>query len=165
MPGPEITSLFEHMYWADARVLAALHSGRVTEEAIELYAHLLAAELVWLARIEGREQPVPVWPEPDLDLCGKMSRKAASGYQNLISALTSVELGREVDYANSAGEKFKTPVRDILLHVALHGAYHRGQIARIMRISGATPSPTDYIAFVRGTPAATRSDAEAPSTP
>ena len=38
----------------------------------------------------------------------------------------------------------------------LHGAYHRGQIALLLREGGAEPAPTDYIAFVRGAPAATR---------
>jgi uncharacterized damage-inducible protein DinB len=39
----------------------------------------------------------------------------------------------------------------------LHGAYHRGQIALLIRQAGAVPAPTDYVAFVRGAPTATRS--------
>jgi len=37
----------------------------------------------------------------------------------------------------------------ILTHVVLHGAYHRGQIATIVRGSGETPAYTDYIHCVR----------------
>jgi uncharacterized damage-inducible protein DinB len=44
--------------------------------------------------------------------------------------------------------------------VALHGAYHRGQIAAALRGAGAVPEPTDFIAFARGSAAATRADAE-----
>jgi uncharacterized damage-inducible protein DinB len=44
----------------------------------------------------------------------------------------------------------------MLTHVAMHGSYHRGQIAAALRAGGDIPSPTDYIAFVRGAPAATR---------
>jgi uncharacterized damage-inducible protein DinB len=47
-------------------------------------------------------------------------------------------------------------VEDILLHTCLHGAYHRGQIARDLRQAGDPPEPTDYIAFIRGSPAATK---------
>ena len=43
---------------------------------------------------------------------------------------------------------------DILLHVCLHGAYHRGQVAVSMRSGGAEPAPTDFIAMRRGVPAA-----------
>ena len=36
----------------------------------------------------------------------------------------------------------------------MHGSYHRGQVAMLLRQSGAEPLPTDYIVFVRGVPAA-----------
>ena len=45
------------------------------------------------------------------------------------------------------------------LHVALHGAYHRGLIAGLRRDAGAEASATDFIVFVRGAPAAPRTDA------
>jgi uncharacterized damage-inducible protein DinB len=47
-------------------------------------------------------------------------------------------------------------VEDILLQIFLHGTYHRGQVALLLRQGEATPAPTDYIAYVRGAPAATR---------
>jgi uncharacterized damage-inducible protein DinB len=40
--------------------------------------------------------------------------------------------------------------------VALHGSYHRGQIALLMRQGGGAPAATDYIAFVRDMPAPPR---------
>jgi uncharacterized damage-inducible protein DinB len=61
-----------------------------------------------------------------------------------------------ITYRNSAGEEFTSSLEDILTHVAMHGSYHRGQVAAWMRQSGETPTPTDYIAFARGSPAATR---------
>ena len=61
-------------------------------------------------------------------------------------------LAREVDYRNSAGQAFRNRVDDVLAHVALHGSYHRGQLALLARQGGGTPALTDYIAFVRGAP-------------
>jgi uncharacterized damage-inducible protein DinB len=66
------------------------------------------------------------------------------------------DLARPVTYKNSAGAQFTSLVEDILLHVCLHGAYHRGQITTALRTSGSIPNPTDYIAFIRGAPTATR---------
>ena len=63
-------------------------------------------------------------------------------------------LERTVHYRNSAGAEFDSKISDILLHVALHGSYHRGKIAAALRGAGADPAPTDYIGFVRGVPAA-----------
>ena len=80
----------------------------------------------------------------------------AKAFHACVAALQPTDLDRGVTYRNSAGEEYTSTVEDILLHVALHGAYHRGQIARALRQGGAVPEPTDYIAFTRGAPAATR---------
>jgi uncharacterized damage-inducible protein DinB len=63
---------------------------------------------------------------------------------------------RAITYRNSAGDEYTSTLEDILTHVSLHGAYHRGQIAASVRAAGDTPTATDYIAFARGAPAATR---------
>jgi len=73
-----------------------------------------------------------------------------------VTRLAPEDLGRGVTYRNSAGQQFTSAVEDILLHLCLHGAYHRGQIAWALRRGGAIPVSTDFIAFVRGAPAATR---------
>jgi len=59
------------------------------------------------------------------------------------------DLSRRVDYTNSQGERWSNTIEDILTHVVLHGTYHRGQIATIVRQSGETPAYTDYIHAVR----------------
>lgn len=50
---------------------------------------------------------------------------------------------------NSLGEDWTSTVGDILTHVAMHGAYHRAQIAAAIRESGRTPAYTDFIHAVR----------------
>jgi len=70
--------------------------------------------------------------------------------------LTLSLLQKPIAYKNSAGDQFTSTIEDILTHVTMHGAYHRGQIAASIRASGDTPTATDYIAFIRGAPAATR---------
>ena len=40
-------------------------------------------------------------------------------------------------------------MRDILTHVTMHSAYHRGQIAADVRVAGFTPAYTDFIHAVR----------------
>ena len=74
-------------------------------------------------------------------------------------ARTKGKVERMVDYRNSAGISFSTSAGDILFHVMLHGQYHRGKVNLLLRQSGFPPVPTDYIAFVRGVPAATQADA------
>ncbi len=99
---------------------------------------------------------IPVWPEDDLPSLGDMLRQVHADYAQYLANLTIEELDRVVDYVNSAGDGFESTVADILTHVAVHAAYHRGQVALLLRDGGHEPNPSDYIAYTRGAPAATR---------
>lgn len=157
-----IRKLVDHLEWADARVLDSLRAGRGSHpRAMALYAHVLGAEEVWLSRLESRGPRSAVWPSLSLDEAAALAAQNAAALRALIAAATVDDLARVVDYRNSAGQAFRSTVEDILLHVALHGAYHRGQVALLVRDGGSEPSATDYIAFARGAPAATRVPAPA----
>ena len=152
--------LFEHMLWADRAAAAALAGAAAPPEAaVATYAHLLGAELVWIDRLEGAPQTVAVWPAADLAACRALAERAERRYAAHLAGLREPDLERLVHYVNSAGQAFDSRAGDILLQVALHGAYHRSQIAGLLRAAGAEPAATDYITFVRGAPAATRRDA------
>jgi uncharacterized damage-inducible protein DinB len=150
--------LLEHLEWADRRVLDSL-AATAPARAIELYAHIVAAEHVWLARIRGRQAKVAVWPSLTREECAKLARENEADFRALLAETDDAGFAREVDYVNSAGQALRSRVDDILLHVCLHGTYHRGQVALLLRLSELPPAPTDYIAFVRGVPAATRTPA------
>jgi uncharacterized damage-inducible protein DinB len=150
-----IRKLVDHMKWADAAALDALRTSPGTEtRALTLYAHILGAESVWLARIDGRPSDVAVWPSLSVDECATLSARNAEAYDALLASLAPADFSREIDYRNSAGTPFRSTLEDILLHVALHGAYHRGQVALAIRDGGGEPTATDYIAFIRGAPTA-----------
>jgi uncharacterized damage-inducible protein DinB len=152
--------LFEHLDWADRACAAALAAAPgAGEPALKTYAHIVGAELVWLDRLAGAPQSVAVWPEADLAACLGLAETARLRFASLVAPLREPDLDRPVAYTNSAGRAFTSRAGDILLHVALHGAYHRGQIAQLLRQAGAEPAATDYIGFVRGVPAATERDA------
>ncbi|HXG71470.1 MAG TPA: DinB family protein [Gemmatimonadaceae bacterium] len=149
--------MFDHVAWADRDVLANLRAARgVDAKALELLSHVLAAEHVWLSRIAGRTASVSVWPALSFDVCERLADENALEFTALLSRMGADMLERPVTYRNSAGDQFTSTVRDILTHVALHGSYHRGQIAALVRAAGTKPALTDFIAFARGAPAATR---------
>ncbi|HEV2018730.1 MAG TPA: DinB family protein [Gemmatimonadaceae bacterium] len=149
--------VFQHLNWADARVLESLRAAHnVLKKDQDLYAHILGSEHVWLSRIGGTAPKLTVWPSLTLDECERLAAENAVAYQKLTSDLTSEGMERAITYRNSASDEYTSTLEDILTHVSLHGAYHRGQIAASVRAAGDTPIPTDYIAFTRGAPAATR---------
>ena len=149
--------LFQHLAWADERVLQSLRAAHnVLKRELDLYAHVLGSEHNWLSRIQGSAPTLAIWPTLTLDECESVSKENVRAFNALASSLTPELLQNPITYRNSAGDQFTSTMEDILTHVSLHGAYHRGQIAALIRSAGDTPSPTDYIAFARGAPAATR---------
>lgn len=149
--------LVSHLEWADQRVLASLRAASNPQpKALGVYAHILGSEHVWLSRIHGAPPQLAVWPDLSLDECERVAGENAAQLRKVAEGITSEGLSRGITYRNSAGNQFTSTLEDILTHVTLHGSYHRGQVASLIRSAGDTPSPTDYIFFARGAPAATR---------
>lgn len=152
----QLQRLMEHAEWANTHVIAALEQQDVAADIVELFAHVLGTEEVWLSRLEGRKPALAVWPKLAKSELAAVAAANAARYRDYLARLTPDDLSRDAAYTNSAGQAFTTPIGDILTHVAMHGSYHRGQVALRMRRDGGVPAPTDFIAFVRGAPAATR---------
>jgi uncharacterized damage-inducible protein DinB len=149
--------LVAHLRWADREVARSLRRAQAPPaRALELYAHVLGAEHVWLARLRGERPAYPVWPTLTLDECGALADDTHKRLAEFVSSLSPSDLERAVPYTNSAGTSFRSRIDDVLTQVVMHGCYHRGQIALLVRDAGEEPQPTDYIGFVRGVPAATR---------
>lgn len=156
MPTP-FERLYEHLYWADRKVLESLRGARnLPPTAIALYAHVLGAEHVWFTRIHAEPATVAVWPSLTLDECEELAAANRESFQQLVKTLTPASLAKEIAYRNSAGASFVSTLEDILSHVALHGSYHRGQVAASLRSACEIPVPTDFIVFARGAPSATQ---------
>lgn len=149
----QLRRLFAHTSWADAELMAAVRDHHDTEAWRE-YSHILGAEEVWLSRLEGRPSSSVVWPKLGVADAELLRQSLIEGYGAYLSTLTSERLEEIVPYRTSAGQPFATAVGDILLHVALHGQYHRGKVNLLLRQNERAPAPTDFIGFVRGVPAA-----------
>ncbi len=155
----KIRRLWEHAFWADSELLGAVRTAAdAVPEAFREFSHVVGAEEIWLARLEGRVSRAAVWPAVSLSEAEKLLEETRAAYQGYLAGLRESDLERMVVYTNSAGLQFKNTVGDILLHAALHGQYHRGKVNLLLRQAGCPPAPTDYIAFVRGAPAATEAD-------
>lgn len=141
--------MFRSMAWADRQVLGSIgEHPQSSGEALRLLGHILAAEHIWLARLEEREAQFPVWPQFTLDQCQQIAAENEAGFRQLLDRQHPDDLERMIVYRNTKGE-FATRAIDILTHVVIHGAYHRGQIAKCLGQNGAAAPNTDYITFAR----------------
>lgn len=143
--------LYEHANWANTRIVELLRGQtQKNERAWRLLGHILAAELAWITRLNGQDSSaVMIWPEMSLDDIAVRVEQNNQMYVGFLNGLGDDELGRVVSYKNSKGQPFSTSIRDILTHVAMHGANHRGQIATVLKDAGQQAIDTDFIVFTR----------------
>ena len=116
------------------------------EESIRIFAHLLGAERVWANRLAVRPASCPVRPDWNLSECETALADNVEDYRMIIKSLPQTG---EITYTNTKGETFTSTTVDILFHVLMHGAYHRGQISQAIQAAGSDIIDTDYILFRR----------------
>ncbi len=151
-----IKRLFEHMEWADQEIFRRCHDAHGEmevahlTEALRLYSHIVAAERLWYLRLRKEDSSVQkVWPTMSLDACGKMANENAKLFNSYLESLHDGDFMTPIPYITSKGDHFETAVGDILLHVALHGVHHRGQVAMTLRRVGIEPPILDYTHYRR----------------
>jgi uncharacterized damage-inducible protein DinB len=135
--------------WANREVLTVLRAGAADERSLQLMAHIFSAERLWLERLKQQPQTSPVWPTSDLAQCEAQAAELARKWHEYLEPITSGDLSETISYKNSKGEPWTNTLGDVLTHVLMHSAYHRGQIASHMRERGHTPAYTDFIHAVR----------------
>lgn len=139
----EFAKLFAYDEWANGQ---ALETALGNAKAIRLMSHIVAAQVLWLERMERRPQSTPVWPEWDADECRARMGTTAVAIAKFAAA---ADLDAQFSYTTSKGDLFTTRVEDALMHVVMHGVYHRGQVAAAVRAAGGEPAYTDFVQAVR----------------
>lgn len=146
----QLQRLFAYDGWANREALASLvASSSPPPPALRFLAHIVACEQLWWGRIQQDKKRVAVWPELTLAECEAGVDELAQRWPLYLAALAPEQLSQRVPYRNTKGESWANTLEDILLHVVIHSAYHRGQIATAVRAAGHTPAYTDFIHCVR----------------
>lgn len=150
--------------WANRRLYAALGApdptvlnrdgGAAFGSILGTLNHLLVADRNWLLRLTGDgHPPVPLDHRLAADLATLSDLRAAEDVRiiEVVDSLNERAVAATVAYTKSSGERFETPVADILAHIFNHQAHHRGQVhALLTRFAGAAP-PLDLMFYGRET--------------
>jgi uncharacterized damage-inducible protein DinB len=139
--------LFSYDAWGNRAVLESLRMATLSpsSRACAVLAHLVGAGRIWLDRLHGRAAATEIWPTLSFDECEAGFRDLEAAWSATLDGLKPGELEQRIAYFNSRGERWESTRGDILMHVVLHGTYHRGQIATLLRGAGGAPAYTDFI--------------------
>ncbi|HZT42548.1 MAG TPA: DinB family protein [Chthonomonadaceae bacterium] len=144
----ELRRLFEYNDWANERLTGMLEKvfGKQTDlrrsedprvrGIQEAAAHIVAAQSIWLLRWQG-ESPTALpdtaqWPTPaSLQHAFAEERKQFWLYFN--SLYREGQVTSLIHYTTTRGKPYTNALWQMMQHVVLHSAYHRGQVtARLL---------------------------------
>jgi uncharacterized damage-inducible protein DinB len=113
-------------------------------------AHIFAADEIWLQRIESTPNPSFTKPDQVLNLEDLKSRWIPI-QEKYISILhdPNTDYKKNINYKNFKGKEFETSLYEVLLHVANHATYHRGQAASLLRRLTGKPPITDLMEYFK----------------
>jgi uncharacterized damage-inducible protein DinB len=138
--------LVGHCVWANREWLHFIAKNAHGDEWLwRRLSHIMLGERAWFQRIHGEEPGRDIWTLLSIAQLEEISARHERVYQTLLRD----DLARIVAYQRFTGERHQSPVSDILLHLTLHGAHHRGQMASHASARGLAPINTDFIEYCR----------------
>ena len=144
-----LRQIFAYNDWANRRIITALKETG-SEKARQILAHLLVTEKEYFARLYGKDSTgFDFWQDLSLEECGALAREIADAYEKLLRRFDEEGLDFAARYKTSEGIRHENTFRELLTHVALHSAIHRGNIILKLREEGFAPPKIDYIIYLR----------------
>jgi uncharacterized damage-inducible protein DinB len=141
--------LFAYNDWANRRIITALKEN-YSERARQILAHSLITEKEYFERLYGKDSTgFDFWQDLSLEKCGELARENALIYEKLLLKFEEEGLDLRAGYKTSEGVPYENDFRELLTHVLLHSATHRGNIMLKLREEGFTPPKIDYIIYLR----------------
>lgn len=143
--------LFNYDRFANLQMLGCILAANQSQKAVQLMAHLLAAQQIWLKRCKRLPAPgVALWPDWPATEFKAMIESDHAAWISFLEQADDADFGKLIVYQNSKGDSFNNSLTDILAHLINHGTHHRAQIGQQLKLSGLEKLPaSDYIFYQR----------------
>src|SRR5689334_8389071 len=120
---------------------------------LRLLDHIQAVDEIFSHNLEARPHGyrAPRSVElPCFDALASKARSTADWYADYADALRPEQVDEVIPFSFSNGESTSMTRGEILLHVAMHAAGHRGQVALLLQKNGIQPYPDRITDFLKG---------------
>jgi uncharacterized damage-inducible protein DinB len=158
-----IRALYEYNEHANNRILESV-SGLKPEEFSQSHGtsfesiernlgHVVAAQIAWLQRWQmgaNEQSTVQLAKIGGLEELKAAYGRSHADLREFVKGLTEERLDSVLAYRDSRGDAYERVLWQLLLHVANHGSYHRGETAAALTALGHSPGDLDYIYFEMG---------------
>ncbi|SFB13483.1 MULTISPECIES: DinB family protein [unclassified Bacillus (in: firmicutes)] len=146
--------MFNYHVWATASLLEFINNcpelyaknlESVFPSIRATFEHIYEIDRMWFVRITGKEELEHAGLKTPYD--AKIT--LAKLHETMIDYFKKEDSSKRVTYYNSTGSSFENKLSDLLIHLANHGTYHRGNITAMLHSLGHKSISTDYIYFLR----------------
>jgi uncharacterized damage-inducible protein DinB len=162
MQAEDIQILFSYNYWANERIFSA--AEHLNDEQFvaptdfgygslrDILVHTMGAEWMWRKRCQKNISP-PAMPRadafPTLASLRNHWYEEAQQMRAFLATLRDEDMHYLVNYTNTRGATFTTPLWQALMQVVNHGTQHRSETALLLTSYGHSPGDIDFIVFLR----------------
>ncbi len=153
-----IRDLYAYSAWANNRILDI--AARLDDEDFfaeksaagsirDILVHTAWAQWIWLERWQGAS-PRERWDAsafPDLAALRARWAEAEDETTRYLAGIDESDLDRAISYVNAAGETWRYPLWQVLLHQANHATQHRSEVALLLTEAGHSPGDLDFLRY------------------
>ncbi len=145
-----LLNLIQYDTWANKEISDCLIKlEEPPEKSLSLMSHIINARIIWLNRLKSLSTDISVWQLYAKSELDRVLEKSSGDLYEFLNSVPEKDLQSEIVYTNTKGESFRSSINEILTHLIIHSAYHRGQIISDLKQIMKTLPFTDYIYFVR----------------
>jgi uncharacterized damage-inducible protein DinB/putative sterol carrier protein len=155
--------LFRYKAHSNQEILAAMRlfddAAPAKEIAIRVLNHTYVVDRIFAANLTGSEHgytSANTSQAPSLEELSATIKTSDQWYLDYVSLLDEGQLAERIDFTFTDGELGRMSREEMLWHVAIHGAGHRGQLGWIMMENSITPPADRFASYLHKAEASTR---------
>lgn len=155
---PHLRDLYQHLEWADSTIWRTVFSNPLAVGDSGIHDRLAHCHLVQWAHLsawQGTPFDLKGFGSPPVEELALRARDYHAAVHRYLESVDEATVGRQlvVPWLDVLEQHWKRKVAPLtvaegILQVAMHSAYHRGQVNARLRELGAEPPLTDYIVWI-----------------
>lgn len=158
-------SLFRQKAWINAQFFEQLATLDATRHADTLHQmlrtlnHIHVVDRIFIGHLSGQPHGHDSTNTAETPSVAQLAERVAEAdrwYVDYTRGLTPQQLEETLDFRFTDGDAGRMTREEILAHVATHGAYHRGEVGRLMKQVPVAPPRDLYTRFLHQTEPARR---------
>src|SRR5215467_132908 len=155
--------LFRYKANSNKEILAAMQlfddASPAREIAIRVLSHTYVVDQIFAANLTGAEHAHTSANKshaPTLEELSNAIKISDQWYIDYVSRLENARLAEWIDFTFTDGAPGRMSREEMLLHVTIHGGYHRGQVGWIMTENSIAPPPDGLTSYLHKAEASAR---------